>query len=135
MKKLFTTGYSTSAFNLALLILRVGSGILMMNHGYDKLVKFQDMAPNFMNFLGMSGTVSLALVVFAEFFCSIFLILGLFTRLAAIPLIIDVAVAVAKGHNMDIFGDGEHAAIFFLVFVTILLVGPGRISVDGMINK
>jgi putative oxidoreductase len=135
MKKLLTIGYSTSAFNLALLILRVGSGILMMNHGYDKLVKFQVMAPKFMNFLGLGGTVSLALVVFAEFFCSIFLILGLFTRLAAIPLIIDVAVAVAKAHNMDIFGDAEHASLFFLVFVTILLLGPGRISVDGMINK
>ena len=135
MKKLFSVSYTSWAFNLALLILRVGCGILMLNHGYDKLVHFQEYSANFMNFLGLSGSVSLALVIFAEFFCSIFLILGLFTRLVTIPLIIDVAVAVVKGHDMKIFSEGEHAAIFFLVFIAILLVGPGRISIDGMINK
>jgi putative oxidoreductase len=135
MKKLFSVSYTSWAFNLALLILRVGCGILMLNHGYDKLVHFQQYSANFMNFLGLSGSVSLALVIFAEFFCSIFLILGLFTRLVTIPLMIDVAVAVVKGHDMKIFSEGEHAAIFFLVFLAILLVGPGRISIDGMINK
>lgn len=135
MKKLFSTGYTNSAFNVALLILRIGAGILMIHHGYDKLVHFNDYAPKFINFMGLGGHVSLGLVVFAEFFCSIFLMLGLFTRLVTIPLIIDVAVAVAKGHNMDILGEGEHASLFFLIYVVILIVGPGRISVDGMINK
>ena len=135
MKKLLSIRYSTSAFNLALLILRVGTGILMMNHGYDKLLNFEKYSSQFMTFLGMSGTVSLALVVFAEFFCSIFLVLGLFTRLAVIPLIIDMSVAVLKAHNVDVFGEGELPSLFFLVFVTILLIGPGKISVDGMINK
>ena len=135
MKKLLSIRYSTSAFNLALLILRVGTGILMMNHGHDKLLNFEKYSSQFMNFLGMSGTVSLALVVFAEFFCSIFLVLGLFTRLAVIPLIIDMSVAVLKAHNVEVFGEGELPSLFFLVFVTILLIGPGKISVDGMINK
>ena len=135
MKKLFSTGYSASAFNLALFILRVGSGILMIHHGYDKLVKFNEYAPNFTHFLGMSGAVSLAMVVFAEFFCSIFVMLGLFTRLACIPLMIDTFVAVATRYKYDILGDGEHASLFFLIFLTILFIGPGKISVDGMINK
>jgi putative oxidoreductase len=59
----------------------------------------------------------------------------LFTRLAAIPLTIDVAVAVAKGHDMDILGKGEHPALFALIFITILILGPGKISIDGMITK
>ena len=135
MKKLFSVSYSASAFNVAMFVLRVGTGILMLPHGYDKLVKFNSMAPDFMHFLGMSGAVSLSLVIFAEFFCSIFLVLGLFTRLACIPLMIDTFVAVAKGHSYDIFGDGEHASLFFIIFLTILLIGPGRISIDGLINK
>ena len=45
MKKLFSIGYNTSAFNLAMFILRVGAGVLMIHHGYDKLVKFNQMAP------------------------------------------------------------------------------------------
>lgn len=135
MKNLLSTGYTNPAFNIAFFILRVGAGILMIHHGYDKLVKFTDYAPHFMHFLGMNGTVSLALVVFAEFFCSLLLMLGLFSRFACIPLLIDTAVAVAKGHKWDVLGDGEHASLFFLIFLTILFVGPGKISVDGMIKK
>ncbi|HUQ64923.1 MAG TPA: DoxX family protein [Flavitalea sp.] len=135
MKKLISTGYSTSVFNLALFILRIGSGILMIHHGYDKLVHFNAYSPKFMHFLGASGAISLALVIFAEFFCSIFMMLGLFTRLACIPLLVDTFFAVAKGHHYDVMGDGEHASLFFLIYLTILFIGPGRISVDGLINK
>ena len=135
MKKPFSTSHSASSFNLAMFVLRVGAGILMIHHGYDKLVHFNQYSQNFIHFLGMSAPVSLSLVIFAEFFCSVFLMLGLFTRLAAIPLIIDVSVAVVKGHKMDILGEGEHAALFVLIFIIILILGPGRISVDGMITK
>ena len=135
MKKLLSTKYSASAFNAAMFILRVGAGILMAAHGYDKLINFKQYSTQFINFLGMGQTTSLALTVFAEFFCSIFLILGLFTRLAVIPLLIVMSVAITKAHNLDFFGEAEHPALFFLVFLTILLVGPGKASVDGMVNK
>lgn len=135
MKKLFTTKYSAGAFNAALLFLRVGVGALMMTHGYDKLIKFSEYKGDFMNFLGIGSTTSLALVVFSEFFCSILLILGLFTRLATIPLLITMGVVIYKVGKMDIFESAEMATLFFISYVVILLVGPGRISVDGMIGK
>ncbi len=135
MNKLLSTKYSAGAFNTAMLLLRLGLGILMMMHGYGKLVHFGDMQHKFMNFLGMGSTLSLALVVFAEFFCSLFLILGLFTRLASIPLIIATLVMVFKAHNGEIFGDGEHAALYLIGYLALLLVGPGKISVDSMTGK
>ena len=88
-----------------------------------------------MNFMGLGTTVSLALVVFAEFFCSIFLILGLFTRLAVIPIMIEMAVALFKVHNGDLFDAGERATIYLVCTLVILLCGPGKISIDGMIGK
>jgi len=135
MKKLLSTKYSAGAFNAAMLLLRLVVGFLMINHGYGKLVHFGDMQSKFMNFLGMGQTVSLALVVFAEFFCSLFLILGLFTRLSAIPLIIAMSIALFKAHNADFFGDGEKAALFLGCYLVILILGPGRISVDAMSGK
>ena len=135
MKKLLSTKYSASAFNIAMLILRAGMGILMLPHGYDKLVNFQKYSKDFMNFLSMGSTTSLALLIFAEFFCSLLLILGLFSRFAVIPLIIAMFVALFKGHNGEVFGDGEHATLFIIGFLTILLVGPGKVSVDGMMGK
>ncbi|MBK8521372.1 MAG: DoxX family protein [Ferruginibacter sp.] len=135
MKKLLSTKYSAGAFSAAMLILRLGVGMLMMMHGYNKLIQFGELQHKFMNFMGMGSTMSLALVVFAEFFCSLFLILGLFTRLAAIPLIIATCVMVFKSHNGDVFGDGETAALYLTAYLVLLFVGPGRVSVDSMIGK
>ena len=78
MRKLFSANYSAGAINAAMLVLRLGLGILMMAHGYEKLRGFGDMQHKFMNFMGIGSTASLALVVFAEFFCSLFLILQIF---------------------------------------------------------
>ena len=135
MKKLFSTKYSASAFNIATLLLRIGLGGLMIPHGYDKLVHFAQYRKDFINFLGMGSTMSLSLCIFAEFFCALFLIFGLFSRLVSIPLIINVAVAVVLAHNSDIFGEGEHATLFLVGFITILLIGPGKASLDGMMGK
>lgn len=135
MKKLLSTKYSAGAFNIAMLFLRVALGGLMLPHGYDKLVNFVTYKKDFLNFLGLGSSVSLALVVFAEFFCSAFVLLGLFTRLATIPLIIAMSVAVTKAHKGLIFTEGEHAALYIAGFLVLLLVGPGKISADGLMGK
>ncbi len=135
MKKLISTNYSAGAFNAAMLLLRLASGLLMMMHGYDKLVHFADYKSKFMNFLGLGSTTSLLLVIFAEFFCALFIVLGLFTRLAAIPLIIAMGVALFSAHKGDFFGEGEMASIYLGAYLCLLLVGPGKISVDGMTGK
>ncbi len=135
MRKLLSTKYSAGAFSTAMLVLRLGLGTLMLMHGYDKLVHFGAYKNSFMNFMGIGSTMSLALTVFAEFFCSLFLILGLFTRLAAIPLIICACVIVFKANKGDIFGDGEHGALYLIGYIVLLLVGPGRVSVDNMTGK
>lgn len=135
MKKLLSTKYSAGAFNAAILVLRLGTGLLMMNHGYDKLIHFGSMHSKFMNFMGIGTSLSLALLIFAEFFCSIFLVLGLFTRLATIPLIVAMSVALFKAHNAEIFGKGELPALYLTVYIVLLLIGPGKISVDGMVGK
>lgn len=133
--KLLSTKYSASAFNIAMLILRVGLAALMIPHGYDKLVHFGAYSEKFISFLGMGKSLSLALDIFAEFFCSIFVLIGLFTRLATIPLIITMIVAAAIAHKGEIFGEGEHSTMYAVGFLVLLLVGPGKISVDGITGK
>jgi len=118
-----------------MLLLRVVLGLLLISHGYAKLLKFDALKDKFMNFLHLGSMVSLSLVIFAEFFCAIFLILGLFTRLACIPILIAMGVVVFVASHGHIFAEGERGAIYFAATVVILLCGPGRISVDGMIRK
>lgn len=135
MRRFLSTKYSTGAFNFGMLVLRVVLGILLLSHGYSKLVSFNKLQHTFMNFMGMGSTVSLVLIIFAEVFCSIFVILGLFTRFAIIPIIIGMAVVVFVASNGDILGPGEKGMIYLAVSVAILFCGPGKISVDGMIGK
>jgi putative oxidoreductase len=135
MKKLISTGYNDFSFNLALFILRIGLGVLMIPHGYDKLVHFMQYKKDFMNFLGLGSVVSLAIVVFAELFCSVFLIMGLFTRVIAALLIFEMLVVVFNAHQGQIFGDGEHGMLFLTGYIAILLLGPGKASLDGILGK
>lgn len=135
MKKLLSTKYSAGAFNTAMLVLRLGLGILMAHHGYQKLTHYSVMKGNFMNFLGLGQGITLALVVFAEFFCSIFIIIGLFTRLSTIPLIITMCIALFMAHHGQFFGDGQVAALYLVGYLVLLLTGPGKVSVDGMAGK
>lgn len=135
MKKLLSIHYSAFAFNASMLLLRVAFGILMMSHGYDKLVHFNERKSEFYNLFGIGSTSSLVLSIFAEFFCALFLIIGLFTRVVAVPLVINMSVALFSVHNMDFFNTGEKATLFLAGFLTILFCGPGRVSVDGIASK
>lgn len=135
MKRLLSTSYTDWAFNTALFILRVGLGLMMLPHGYDKLVHFAAKKNTFTNFLGLGSTISLSLAVFAEFFCAMFVIIGLFTRFTVIPLLVVMSVAFFRSHNADLFGAGEKAGLYLAGFLTILLVGPGKASIDGLMGK
>jgi putative oxidoreductase len=135
MKKLLSIHYNAFAFNASMLLLRVCLGLLIMSHGYDKLVHFNERKASFYNLLGMGSTLSLTLSIFAEFFCGLFITIGLFTRLVAVPLIINMSIALFSVHNMDFFNTGEKATLFLAGFLSILCCGPGRVSVDGIASK
>jgi putative oxidoreductase len=135
MKRLLSTKYSNGAFNFAMLFLRLTFGVLLFAAGYGKLTNYQEFSSNMMNFLGLGQQVSAALLIFAEVFCTALVVLGLFTRLATIPIIIAMSVALFKAHDAQIFGDGRSSGLFLIGFIVIFLLGPGKISVDGAMGK
>lgn len=134
--RLFAPEASTRAIDLALLLLRLWLGLTMLfNHGFAKLINFGDMSSKFLDLLGIGGTASLALAVFAEVFCAVLLATGLVTRFAALNLAITMLVAFAIVHKMELSGDssGELAFIYLAGYVTLLIAGPGRYSADGFL--
>jgi len=135
MKKLLSTHYNAFSFNAAMLVLRLAMGMLMMSHGYDKLVHFSEKKAIFYNFLNLGSTTSLMLCILAEFFCALFVAIGLFTRLVTIPLVIVMSIAVFSVHKMDFFITGETASLYLAGYLVLLLCGPGRASVDGIASK
>lgn len=123
--------------DLALLLLRLTFGGLMaINHGWGKFMKFFAEGPiKFPDPLGVGETLSLALTVFAEFFCALFVVVGLFTRQAVLPLIITMLVAIFVMHWGDPFAKKELAILYLIPYIILFFMGSGAWSVDGQIRK
>ncbi len=122
--------------SIGLLVLRVGlAGLMLYNHGLDKLLHFNEKAEKFPDPIGLGTVPSLGLTTFAEFFCSLAIILGYFTRWAAIPQVINMAVAFAVVHGPQPLKEKELPLLFLLGFVSILILGPGRYSLDNAWRK
>lgn len=131
-----STKINEEVVHIALLLFRVFLGIVMITHGYPKLEKLIAGGNiEFLDFLGLGPTISLVLVVIAEFVCSIFLILGLFTRWMLIPLIIAMLVAVFGVHIGEAFNKMELGLHYLMGYIILMILGPGRFSIDGLINK
>lgn len=122
--------------SLGLLVLRVGLGAQMAAlHGYGKLAKFEELSGVFPDPLGVGRTASLALATGAEFFMSILVVLGLFTRLTALPLVVTMAVAAFIIHADDPWSDKEMALLYLAGFLALFLAGAGRFSLDSVIRR
>lgn len=121
------------ALGLFLLRLTAG-GIMLAAHGWPKLINFTQRMDTFPDPLNIGSPLSLAMVVFAEFFCAFFIVIGLITKLSTIPLIICMAVAAFVIHGNDPFKDMELAVVFMMMYVVIFFVGPGQWSVDQMVK-
>ena len=115
--------------DLSKLFLRIAAGLMLL-HGAQKIMNFSEWAPQFGDPIGLGPEVSLVLCIFAEFFCTIFLMVGLFTRTAAIPLIFNMCVIVFLIHAQDPLKDKELAVIFLLLYLAIYTSGPGKFSLD-----
>ena len=131
---LSTKSVNSSLASFGLLVLRIAICAMMLTHGMHKLMNFSAMSQNF-NPIGIGGPLSLSLVVFAEVFCSIALLLGLLTRLATIPLIVAMCVAVFVGHAGQAFAAKELALLYLTFYIAILFIGPGRYSIDRLLSK
>ena len=118
-----------------LLVLRVLFGALLMWHGMSKVANVTTAADSFPNPLGLGSRLSFYLVVFAEVICAAAFILGAFYRLALIPMIITMTVALFVVHRGQPFAAKELALIFWVVFVTLYVVGAGSYSLDNIIAR
>jgi len=133
---LFSTKYSQKTLDFWLLILRLCVAGFMLTHGLPKLMKlFSEGEIQFMDVMGIGATGSLVLAVFSEFICSILIAVGLATRLAAFALICTMLVAAFMAHGADPFGKKELALLYLLIYVTILVTGSGKYSIDYYLNK
>ena len=121
--------------NVALLLLRVLAASFLLGHGLTKITNSETLSTVFMDPLGIGSRLSLSLVIFAEVFCSILVIVGFFSRLACLPIIFTMGVAVFVAHAGDPFATKELACVYLIIFIVIFFTGPGKYAVDSMMHK
>lgn len=132
--------------SLGLLLIRLIIGILMAFYGYEKLMHFEELAASDfwaknVSFLGMTGKFPLVLTIFAEFFCSLLLIFGLFTRLALVPLMICMGYIIVSVMQFSVINSGDNgmeintAFVYFIIYLALFFTGAGNYSLDYQISK
>ena len=116
--------------SIGLAALRVGASAMMLTHGFPKFQKLISGDFEFANPIGIGESPSLFLTVIGEFIAPMMIIVGYKTRIAAVPTVLTMLVAAFIVHRADAFGQKELALLYALVFTVVLLLGPGKYSLD-----
>jgi putative oxidoreductase len=114
--------------NISLLLLRLAAAILMLTHGVPKMGKLLAGDFSFPDPIGLGPEFSLTLAAFAEFFCSLLVLIGYRSRLAAIPLIITMLVALLVVHGNDSIFEHWNILLYLFAYGIILHLGGGKYS-------
>jgi putative oxidoreductase len=124
---------------LALLLMRLALGAIMVAHGYHKVFGGLHHHAQMVASLGLPawlGYVS----AFTEFFGGLLILVGLFTRVAALGVCLDLFVAIWKVHlhNGLIGGPDrpgyEFALAAFALAFAIIFFGGGPIAIDHVLR-
>jgi len=131
---LFPQYFRGKGISLLILIMRVIFGVLFFTHGLDKMMNFNELVQNYPSIIGLGSYMTLMVTIFCEFCCSLFLISGLLVRIMTIPMIIAMGVAFFDVHDA-MMPEGELALIYFIMFIVLFVTGPGRFSIDYLIDS
>ena len=131
---LFNSGKHKPLASFALLVLRASFGLMMLSHGWPKMLSFIDNPSSFPDPIHIGPALSHGLTAFAEFVCSILIVIGLGTRWAAFPLMVAMAVAAFVIHGKDPFAEREMAIMYLSAFTAIMILGAGSYSLDRAIS-
>jgi putative oxidoreductase len=115
--------------NVGLLFLRVAaSTLVMVVHGLPKVVHYTQQAATIEDPFHLGKTVSILFAILAEFVCPPLIMLGVCTRLACLPILAVVAIALVVVHREWTLAEGQFAWMLLILFGTIAITGPGELA-------
>lgn len=138
---IFSTGYSYT--NMGRLFLRLFVGLMLMQFGIRQLYNFSEAAQRFPEIWGMDPVTVLIIMIIIEVGCSFFIMVGFCTRIMCLPPMVSMIVsecyllkyAVEGPTWMLSWADAGYLPMMFMgIYFFILLVGPGKISVDYFLS-
>ncbi len=140
-KTIFNTGGHGKPASVGLLLARIAAGGLMfVAHGLPKALDYASISPSFVDPFKLTSKTSLMVVIAAECVAALFVLLGLATRIAAIPLALHAGISAVYVQIIQQKADLhapelEVMCLYTGLFLLIGLAGPGRFSVDQTLSK
>lgn len=121
------------------LLARITVGFIFAESGWGKIHNVEKVAEFFTELMIPAPLFQAYLVAYTELIAGTLLLVGLATRLASIPLIITMVVALrtAKAEDIaslsDLFATSEF--LYIVPLVWLVIQGPGRLSLDYFIAR
>lgn len=132
-------GFAKSISWLGPLLVRLSFGYFWLETGWAKLQNLDGFTQRFIGWDIPFPAFSAGLSAWTELIGGALLMLGLFTRLTCIPMAINMVVAIAFVVIKNVSGIDEFVeldeTLYTLVFVWLLLAGPGKASLDYFIAR
>ena len=124
------------ADDIGKLILRITLGVLILLHGIAKITKGVSGIEGMVTSAGLPAFFAWGVYI-GEVLAPILLILGFYSRIAALVIAFNMVVAIALAHAKDLFVIGpqggwalELQGMFLFTAIALVLIGPGRFSIN-----
>jgi putative oxidoreductase len=121
-----------------IIFLRLLVGWRLIDGTQDNVLSWERMI-EFSNFLSAHGVAAplfaAVLSVYAQFIAGLCYMVGMFTRVAAILMIINFIAALLIVHTGDTYQEAFQALTMLFASVLLLFTGAGKLSVDELLKK
>lgn len=134
--KLFLDPQSPTLTAIGLLFMRVTAALLLLFiHGLPKLLDWSGELQRIEDPFGLGAPLTLGLAIFAEVVCPLLLLLGIAARLACLPVLAVLLVALVVVHPDWTLEQGQFAWLLVALYGGLALTGPGVYSVSGYVCR
>ncbi|KNH45129.1 DoxX family protein [Pseudomonas lini] len=119
------------ARDVGLLFLRVSGGLfLLWVHGLPKLLDFSAQLQLIEDPFHLGAHLTLCLAIFAEVLCPLLIVAGVLVRLACLPILFVLLVALLIVHPQWSVAEGQFGWLLLILFTSIFIAGPGRLALN-----
>ena len=117
--------------DVGLLFLRVSGGLfLLCVHGMPKLLDYTAQLQLIEDPFHLGAHLTLILAIFAEVLCPLLVVAGVLARLACLPILFVLLVALLLVHPQWTVAEGQFGWLLLILFATVFIAGPGRLALN-----
>ena len=121
--------------DLGLLFLRVsGALFLLWVHGLPKLLNYSEQLALIEDPFHLGPHVTLLLAIFSEVLCPLLIITGVLVRLACLPILAVLLIAMLVVHPQWSVLEGQFGWLLLIIFTSVLIAGPGRLVLSRRLS-